>query len=86
VSQVSDLTSDRPLVERLPPRAPGGRSTPPDVELLIKEVAALAGLLAQVVELAEDGAIFPSRWKAFAKHAMEHHSVHAALRAAQGDA
>jgi len=86
VSPISHLTPDRPLVERLPPKAPGGRSAPPDVELLIAEVAALAGLLAQVVELAGSSAIFPGHWEMLAEQAMEHRSVRAAVLAAQGNA
>jgi hypothetical protein len=84
MNPVSDLTSDRPLVERLPSKAPGGRSAPPDVEPLIAEGAALAGLLAQVVELAGKAAIFPGHWETLAERAMEHHSVRAALLTAAG--
>jgi hypothetical protein len=61
-------------------------SPPPDIELLIAEMAALAGLLAQVVQLARTAAIFPSRWEALAEQAMEHPSVCAAVLAAQWDA
>lgn len=81
VSGVSDLTSDRPLVEQLPSKAPGSRSAPPDLELLITEVAALAELLAQVAELAGNAAIFPGHWETLAEQAMEHPSVRAALLA-----
>lgn len=84
MSPGSDLTSGRPLVERLPPKAPGGRSAPPEIELLITEVAALAELLAQVVELAGRAAIFPGHWETLAALAMEHAGVRAALAA--GDA
>jgi hypothetical protein len=79
VSPVSDLTSDRPPVERLPPKAPGDRSAPPEIEPLITEVAALAGLLVQVVGLAGTTAIFPGRWETLAEQVMEHQSVRAAL-------
>lgn len=79
MSPLSDLTSDRPLVERLRPKAPSGRSAPPDAELLMREVAALAGLLAQVVELAAKAAIFPGHLETIAEQAMEHESVRAAL-------
>lgn len=82
VSPVSDLTSDRPLVERLPPEAPGGRSAPPDVELLIAE-AAVAVLMAQVIKLAGDNAIFPGHGKTLGERAMEHQSVCTALLAAE---
>lgn len=61
-------------------------SAPPDVELLITEVATLAGLLAQVVQLATQAVIFPSRWEILAEQAMEHPSVCAAVLAAQWDA
>ena len=73
-------TSDRPLVERRTSEAPGGRSAPPD-RSLATEVAALAGLLAEVVHLAGDSAVFPSRWAQVAELALEHESVRAALRA-----
>jgi hypothetical protein len=50
------------------------------------EVAALAGLLAQVVELAaERPAIFPAHLETIAEQAMEHESVRAALLTAQKD-
>lgn len=79
VSPGSNLTSDRPPVEPLPSKAPSDRSAPPEIELLITEVAALAGLLAQVVEIAGRAAIFPDHWEALAELAMEHESVRAAL-------
>lgn len=50
VRPVSNLTSDRSLVEQVPV-ALGGRSAPPDG--LATEVAALAGLLAEVVGKAQ---------------------------------
>jgi hypothetical protein len=81
MSPVSDPTSDRPLVEQPPSKAPRSRSAPPDVEPLITEVAALAGLLAQVVELAGKAAIFPGHRETLAKQAMEHPSLRAALLA-----
>lgn len=71
---------DRPLVERSPSESPGGQSAPPDADLAT-EVAALADLLAEVVQLASDSAVFPSRWAQVAALALEHESVHAALRA-----
>lgn len=79
VRPVSNLTSDRSLVKQAP-MAPGGRSTSPDAGLAT-EVAALAGLLAEVVMLAGQGAIFPSRWETVAELAIEHQSVRAALLA-----
>jgi hypothetical protein len=72
--------SDRPPVERHPSVVPGGRSAPPDGGIAA-EVAALAGLLAEVVHLAGDTALFPSRWAQVAELALEHESVRAALRA-----
>jgi hypothetical protein len=66
--------------------APGGRPAPSDAEPLITEVAALAELLAQVVELAERSAVFSGHWEMLAEQAMEHPSVRAALLAAQQDA
>ena len=81
MSPGSDPTSGQPLVERLPSKAPSGRSAPPEIELLITEVTTLAGLLAQVVEMAGRAAIFPGHWKTLAEQAMEHQSVRAALAA-----
>jgi hypothetical protein len=86
VSLVTDLNSRRSLVEQLPPKAPGGRPAPPPVERLVSEVAALAALLAEVVQLAGRAAIFPGQWEALAEQAMDHDSVRAALLAAQEDA
>jgi len=71
---------DRPLVERRPSDAPGVRSAPPAGDLAT-EVAALADLLAEVVRLAGDSAVFPSRWAQVATSAVEHERVRAALRA-----
>jgi hypothetical protein len=71
---------DRPLVERHPSEAPGSRSARPDGGVAT-EVAALAGLLAEVVQLAGDSALFPSRWAQVAELALEHEAVRAALRA-----
>jgi hypothetical protein len=77
---MSDLNSGRPLVERSPSEAPGGRSAPPDGGLAV-EVAALAALLAEVVQLAGKRAIFPSQWELIAELALERDSVRAALDA-----
>lgn len=71
---------DRSPVERCPSEALGGRSAPPD-RGLTTEVAALAGLLAEVVQLAGDSAVFPSTWVQVAELALEHEAVRAALRA-----
>jgi hypothetical protein len=73
-SSLSDLNSGRPLVERIPV-APGDRSASPDGGLGT-DIAALA----EVVQLAEDSAIFLGRWALIAKLALEHESVRAALR------
>jgi hypothetical protein len=48
---------------------------------LATEVAALAALLAEVVQLADTSALFPSRWALLAELALEHGSVRAALQA-----
>jgi hypothetical protein len=72
------VSSGRPLVERPPSEAPGSRSVPPDDDLPA-EVAELAALLAEVVELAEDRAVFPSRLQVIAELATEHDSVRQAL-------
>lgn len=70
---------DRPLVERRPSDASDGRSAPSAGDLAA-EVAALADLLAEVVRLAGDSAVFPSQWARVAALAVEHESVRAALR------
>lgn len=76
---MSDVTSGRSAVEQLPlSNAPGSRSAPSDADLA-GEVAVLAELLAEVVELAEDRAVFPSRLQVVAELALEHASVRAAL-------
>jgi hypothetical protein len=76
---VSDLkTSGRPPVEQSPSDPPGGRSVPPDAGLTA-EVAQLAALLAEVVELAAERAVFPSRLQMVAELAIEHDSVRGAL-------
>jgi hypothetical protein len=77
---VSDpAMSDRLLGERTLP-ARGGRSAPADAGLSA-EVAELAALLAQVVVLAADRAVFPSRLQVVAELAREHDSVCGALAA-----
>jgi hypothetical protein len=75
---LSNPASGRPPVEQLPPSAPGGRSVPLGTDLTT-EVAALAELLAQVVHLTRQRAIFPSQWEQVAELALEHASVRAAL-------
>lgn len=69
---------DRPRVERPPSECPRGLSVaaPGDPAA---EIEALAALLAEVVELAGDRAMFPSRWIEVAELAMEHDSVRRAL-------
>ena len=80
VSDAAAPIAGRPPVE-LPPLtiAPGGRPVPLDD--LVEEVAALAALLAEVVVLAGERAVFPGRWALIAELALEHASVRAALRA-----
>lgn len=79
--------ADRPPVEPPPLTiAPGGRSVPPSD--LVAEVEALAWLLVEVVMLAGDRAVFPSRLQVIAELATEHDSVRWALAAeatASGD-
>lgn len=77
-----ELIADRPRDERRPSEAPGGRSVPPDD--LAGEVEALAALLAEVVELAGDRAVFPGRWAQVAELAMGHESVRRAMLAEEG--
>lgn len=78
---MSDTTFGRLPVEQQPPsKAPGGRSVPPNADLPA-ELAELAALLAEVVELAADRAVFPSRLQLIAELALEHDSVRGALAA-----
>jgi hypothetical protein len=79
---VSDTNFNSPQVERPPSQDPGDRSAPPDGDLAA-EVAALARLLAEVVALAGERAVFPGRWAAIAEVALEHDSVLQALSAAK---
>lgn len=71
--------SPPPIAGRPPVKLPGGRPVPPDD--LTAELKALAELLAEVVMLAADHALFPSRWALIAELALEHDSVRAALPA-----
>ncbi|MBV9059408.1 MAG: hypothetical protein JOZ09_09630 [Pseudonocardiales bacterium] len=77
------LIPDRSPVEQPPSKAPGDRSAPPDTDPAT-EVTALAELLAEVVVLAGQRAVYPGRWEHLAELALEHTSVRAAL--APGDA
>jgi hypothetical protein len=81
MSPVNDLNSGRPQLEHSL-QSPGGRPAPPDADLAT-EVAALATLLAEVVELAGQRGVFPSQWALIAELALEHDSVRATLRAEQ---
>jgi hypothetical protein len=49
-----------------------------------QEIEELAALLAEVVQLAGNRAVFPGRWAHIAELAMGHHSVRRAVRAAGG--
>lgn len=80
MSPVSGPSSGRPRVEQSQSQSPGGHPAPPVADPPT-EVAALAALLAEVVELAGQRAVFPSRWALIAELALEHDSVRAALRA-----
>lgn len=79
VSLVSDLDAGRPLLKPLS-ESFGGGSAPGDLDLAT-EVVALAASLAEVVELADDRAVFPSRLQVLAELATEHASVRHALAA-----
>jgi len=61
------------------PTASSRRSVPPDADLAEK-LAQLAGLLAEVVTLAGNSSVFPSRWQLIEELALEHDSVRAALQ------
>jgi hypothetical protein len=76
---VSAPIPGRPLVE-LAPKSPSGRSVPPEAVLAV-EVRELAGLLAEVVLLAGDRAVFPGRLRTVAELALGHDSVRQALAA-----
>jgi hypothetical protein len=73
-----ELIPDRPRVERRPSAAPRGRSVPAPGDPTT-EVEALAALLADVVELAGERAVFPGRWAQVAVLAVGHESVRRAL-------
>lgn len=80
-----DLTSGRPPVE-LPASATaahGGRPAPPNADST--QVRVLAQLLAEVVELAGDRAVFPGRWEQIAQRPMEHSGLRRALRELVGE-
>ncbi|MGH4009004.1 MAG: hypothetical protein ACRDTH_12760 [Pseudonocardiaceae bacterium] len=64
------------------PTAARGRLVAPS--RLAGEAQALSALLAQVVELAADRAIFPGRWAQIAEQAMEHGCVRRAVCALDG--
>jgi hypothetical protein len=74
---------DRSPVEQPLSKAPGDRSVPPDTDPAT-EVTALAELLAEVVHLARQRAVYPGQWEHVADLAMDYPSVRAALTA--GDA
>lgn len=78
-----ELIADRPRVKRRPSEAPGGRSVPAPGDPAT-EVEALAALLAEVVELAGNRAVFPGRWAQVAELAMGHDSVLRAMLAEEG--
>jgi hypothetical protein len=65
----SELIPDRPRVERRRSAAPRGRSIPAPGDPAT-EVEALAALLAEVVELAGERAVFPGRWAQVAELAV----------------
>ena len=72
---------NRPRRELPPsPATHGRRSILLDADLA-EELAQLAGLLAEVVILAGNSSVFPSRWRLIAELAVEHDSVQAALQA-----
>lgn len=74
----------RPVIPGRPPEElalsipPGPRPVPPED---VAEVKAFAALLAEMVLVAGDRAIFLSRWEHLADLALEHDSVRSALRA-----
>lgn len=79
---MSAVTSGRPPVEQTP-ESPGGQPAPPPDPAT--ELATLAALLADVVQLAGQRAIHPGYWEQIAEQAIEHPSVRAALATAPRD-
>ena len=73
-----ELICDASPVEQSPWKAASGRAVSPDADLA-GEVAALAELLAEVVQLAGQHAVYPGRWAQIAELALEHDSVRTAL-------
>jgi hypothetical protein len=60
------------------PPAPGGQPVPPDP--VAAEIAALAALLADVVELTRSSAVYPGSFAVIAEQAQDYPSVQRALR------
>lgn len=79
---MSAVTSGRLPVEPTP-ESPGGRPAPPPNPAT--ELAALAALLADIVQLAGQRAVYPGYWEQIAEQAMEHPSVRAAPATAARD-
>ena len=73
-----ELISNPSPVERSLSKARCGRTVSPDANLA-GEVAVLAELLAEVVQLAGQQAVYPGRWAQIAELTLEHDSVRAAL-------
>jgi hypothetical protein len=73
-----ELIYGPPPVEQSLWKAASGGTVSPDADLA-GEVAVLAMLLAEVVQLAGQRAVYPGRWAQIAELALEHDSVRAAL-------
>jgi hypothetical protein len=73
-----ELISNSSPVEWSASKACCGRTVTLDADLA-GEVAALADLLAEVVQLAGQHAMYPGRWAQIAELALEYDSVRAAL-------
>lgn len=79
---MSAVTSG-PLPVEQTPESSGGRPAP--LPNPATELAALAALLADVVQLAGQRAVYPGYWTQIAEQAMDHPSVRAALATAAED-
>ena len=71
-----------PVEPQAPSKVSDDRLASPDD--LAGEVVALAALLAELVHLAGQRAVYPGRWEQLAELALEHASVRAALALGDG--
>jgi hypothetical protein len=79
VPSARELNSGRPPTETFPSPTAGGRGRVPGDDFA-GEIEALAALLAEVVELSGNRAMYPGRLDMIAELARGHESVRRALR------